>query len=107
MGLNFDDAAHDEAHILEEFAGPIDLVARFDLAREHLDYQLVAEALLAEVEGVREALQHVLKEELDELGLHLGRQLLVEVEFLHDHVEVVAERLFETLVHRHGQMRRK
>ena len=60
-------------------------------ASVQLDNELVAEADLARVEEVLEVADEPAEELLDELGLHLGSELLVQRELLYDQVEIVME----------------
>ena len=89
----------DEKHLLD-----VTLVADDDLvlledAAEHVDDELVGEAALTLVEEVVEGALELLEDAsvLDEVSLHLGSDLLVEVEFLDDQVEIIQEGLLDIL----------
>ena len=96
---HLNDALADEEHFLD-----VALVADHDLVlledpAEHVDDELVGEAALALVEEVVEGALELLEDPgiLDEVRLHLGRDLLVEVELLDDQVEIVQEGLLDVL----------
>ena len=97
--VHVDQSLSDEEHLLD-----VGLVADHDLAwdvdpAEHVDDQVVGEASLALLEEVVEGLLEVSEgpSALDEFSLHLGSDLLVELELLDDQVEIVQEGLLDVL----------
>ena len=97
--VHIDQSLSNEEHLLD-----VGLVADHDLAwdvdpAEHVDDQVVGEASLALLEEVVEGLLEVSEGPgaLDEFSLHLGSDLLVELELLDDQVEIVQEGLLDVL----------
>ena len=80
--------------ILDDFKA-----GRGDLPREHVDHELVPEAILTECKDLLKLLQCVLEAMLDQLGLHPGSQHLVEIKLFYNHIMVPAERHSEASVH--------
>ena len=70
-----------------------------------LDDELVAEADLARVEEVLEISDEPAEQLLDELGLHLGGKLLVKRELFYDQVEIVMERVGDSMLNILVQLR--
>ena len=58
---------------------------------EHIDNQLIYEASLAVFEEMSELQLKLFENSAYNLGLHLGRDLLIEVEFLYNQVEIMQE----------------
>lgn len=97
--VDFDETLSDEEHFLDVLAEANDLAAlRIDTA-EQVDDEFVNEATLALIKEVVERLLEVLEDAriLDQIRLHLGRDLMVEVELLDDQVEIVQEGLLDVL----------
>ena len=65
----------------------------------HVDNELVGEASLALIEKVVEGLFEFLEHSgiLNQVSLHLWRDLLIELEFFNDQVEIIHEGLFDVL----------
>ena len=80
--------------ILDDFK-----TGRGDLPREHVDHELVPEAILAECKDLLKLLQCVLEAMLDQLRLHPRRQHLVEIKLFYNHIMIPAERHREASVH--------
>jgi hypothetical protein len=65
----------------------------------HVDNELVGETSLALIEKVVERLFEFLEHSsiLNQVSLHLWRDLLIELEFFNDQVEIIHESLFDVL----------
>ena len=68
------------------------LVRRVDASIELYD-ELVAEADLARIKEVLEPLDELVEDGLDQLGLHLRGELVVQAVLLHDQVMIIVERI--------------
>jgi len=97
--VHFDETLADEVHFLH-----ITLVADNTLSRRrnttvHLNDKLVGEAALALLEEVIEGSLEFFEDSgvLNQISLHLGCDLLVELELLDDQVEIVEEGLLDVL----------
>ena len=60
----------------------------------HPDDRFVDEASVTGVEEVPEILPELFKDKIDDLCLHLGRELLVKFKLLHNQIVIIFERLF-------------
>lgn len=92
-------ALDQKADFREALTFPHYLMAGVVGTREHLHEDLVSEAFLTEREEVGKLGELVMPQVLDQLGLHLRWESLIEVELLGDHVVIAAERLSEA--HKH------
>lgn len=97
--VNFNQTLSDEIHLLH-----IGFVADNSLARGvnsavHADDQLVRETSFALLEEMVERSLELFKDSriLDKISLHLGGDLLIELELLNDQVEIIKESLFNVL----------
>lgn len=86
----------DEEHLLHWALVADDCPVLLEDSAEHADDELVDEATLTVVEEVVEAAFELLEHLciLDQVGLHFGRDLLVEWELFNDKIEIVEEGLF-------------
>ena len=66
-------------------------LVRREYSAVHINDKLVGEAAFTVVEEVFEVCLEVGEDCVDDLGLHLGCDQLVEVELLYDHVKVMQE----------------
>lgn len=89
----------DEEHLLHVALVADDWPVWRENSTEHIDDQLVGEAALALIEEVVEGTLELLEDPrvLNEVGLHFGSDLLVEVELLNNQVEIVQESLLNVL----------
>ena len=86
----------DEVHFFQVgFVGYHDSVLLVNSA-VHLDNKFVSETSLALLEEVAEGLFELFESScvLNQVSLHLGGNLVVEIEFFNDEVEIVLEGLF-------------
>jgi hypothetical protein len=99
VGVKFHNTLSDEEELLnialvadDSLAGSIDSAV-------HVDNELVGEASLALIEKVVEGLFEFLEHSgiLNQVSLHLWRDLLIELEFFNDQVEIIHESLFDVL----------
>ena len=75
------------------------------LSREHPDYELISEADFAGIEEVSEAGDELIENLVDQLSLHLGSQLLVQVILFDNQVIILSERLVHGILNALGQVR--
>ena len=96
---DLNNALPDEEHLLDVALVADDDLVLLEDAAEHVDDEFVGEAALTLVEEVVEGALELLEDAgvLDEVSLHLGSDLLVEVEFLNDEVEIIQEGLLDIL----------
>ena len=96
---DFDETLPNEEHFLDVLAEANNLTTlRIDTA-EQVDDEFVNEATLALIKEMVESLFEVLEDAsvLDQVSLHLGSDLMVEVELFDDQVEIVQESLLDVL----------
>ena len=99
VGVKFHNTLSDEEELLnialvadDSLAGSIDSAV-------HVDNELVGETSLALIEKVVERLLELLEHSsiLNQVSLHLWRNLLIELEFFDDQVEIIHESLLDVL----------
>ncbi len=82
-------------HLMKLLLVSHNLLVGWIYPRIHINYQLIGESLVAEVKEMFEFLLKVHEDDVHDLGLHLGRQLLVELELLDDHVEIIEQGILD------------
>ena len=96
---NFNDSLSDEINLLN-----VTFVADYNSTRgvksaEHIDDKFICKASLAFIKEMVERFLELLEHSgvLNQVGLHLWGNLLVELELFNDQVEIVEESLFNVL----------
>ena len=97
--VDLNNSLSDEIHLLDITLVTNDSLTGSVESAEHVDDQLVGETSLAFVEEMVERLFEFLENSsvLDQLGLHLWSDLLVENKLFNDQVEVIHEGLLNVL----------
>ena len=97
--VNLDETLSDEVHFLDVgFVGDYSLTRGVNSA-VHADDELVGKASLALLEEMVERALEFFEDSsvLDQIGLHLRSDLLIELELLNDQVEIIKEGLLDIL----------
>lgn len=99
VGVKFHNTLSDEEELLDVALVADDSLAGSIDSAVHVDDELVGEASLALIEKVVEGLFEFLEHSgiLNQVSLHLWRDLLIELEFFNDQVEIIHESLFDVL----------
>jgi hypothetical protein len=99
VGVKFHNTLSDEEELLDVALVADDSLAGSIDSAVHVDDELVGEAPLALIEKVVEGLFEFLEHSgiLNQVSLHLWRDLLIELEFFNDQVEIIHESLFDVL----------
>lgn len=99
VGVKFHNTLSDEEELLDVALVADDSLAGSIDSAVHVDNELVGEASLALIEKVVEGLFEFLEHSgiLNQVSLHLWRDLLIELEFFNDQVEIIHEGLFDVL----------
>lgn len=99
VGVKFHNTLSDEEELLDVALVADDSLAGSIDSAVHVDNELVGEASLALIEKVVEGLFEFLEHSgiLNQVSLHLWRDLLIELEFFNDQVEIIHESLFDVL----------
>jgi hypothetical protein len=99
VGVKFHNTLSDEEELLDVALVADDSLAGSIDSAVHVDDELVGEASLALIEKVVEGLFEFLEHSgiLNQVSLHLWRDLLIELEFFNDQVEIIHEGLFDVL----------
>ena len=93
VGVKFHNTLSDEEELLDVALVADDSLAGSIDSAVHVDDELVGEASLALIEKVVEGLFEFLEHSgiLNQVSLHLWRDLLIELEFFNDQVEIIHE----------------
>ena len=99
VGVKFHNTLSDEEELLDVALVADDSLAGSVDSAVHVDNELVGETSLALIEKVVERLFEFLEHSgiLNQVSLHLWRDLLIELEFFNDQVEIIHEGLFDVL----------
>lgn len=108
--VNAKSSFHNEDHLVHLVVGADEAGAaglgHLHSARVEIDDGLVDETSIARVEEVAEVLLEVFENQIDDLGLLLWRELLVEVEFFDNEVVIILKSLLNGLADRQVEVAR-
>ena len=96
--IHRDGALAYKVHLSELFTIVNNIQTRFINSSKHVDNQLIDKASLTILEEMSELPLEIFEYGIHDLSLHLGRDLLIEVELLDDQVEIMQKGIMHILL---------